>query len=297
MVQWAQKMGDTVSKGAKAVDKAIGLAKNNDVAPAGVKEMRIVNILEMNDMMFAPPEDLKKAKYKKIKVFNDQWSSIKLPEPPKNDSKTTREEIETIQKEVNGANKELQVEYKMTDEDTSYYIKEYLREYGLDFNEDTIEYLEDQSTPVTRHYKNRFNRPRPYQIAEKLKIPFKKFKTGTANTPSYPSGHTVQAYVVANYYAEKYPEHKENLREMADKSAYGRVVAGLHYPSDYRAGIKLADELVKYMNFDEVQEDAPLNSTGSAVSTDIPLVKSRSKYLKKNQDDTKKLFGLLKRYK
>ena len=51
------------------------------------------------------------------------------------------------------------------------------------------------------------------------------------------------------------------------------------------------------MNFDEVQEDAPLNSTGSAVSTDIPLVKSRSKYLKKNQDDTKKLFGLLKRYK
>ncbi len=297
MVQWAQKMGDTVSKGAKAVDKAIGLAKNNDVAPAGVKEMRIVNILEMNDMMFAPPEDLKKAKYKKIKVFNDQWSSIKLPEPPKNDSKTTREEIETIQKEVNGASKELQVEYKMTDEDTSYYIKEYLREYGLEFNEDTIEYLEDQSTPVTRHYKNRFNRPRPYQIAEKLKIPFKKFKTGTANTPSYPSGHTVQAYVVANYYAEKYPEHKENLREMADKSAYGRVVAGLHYPSDYRAGIKLADELVKYMNFDEVQEDAPLNSTGSAVSTDIPLVKSRSKYLKKNQDDTKKLFGLLKRYK
>jgi len=295
MVKWAQKMGDTVEKGARAVDKAIGLDKNNK--PKGVSEMRIVNILEMNDMQFAPSKDLKKAKYKKIKVFNDQWSSIKLPEPPKNDSKTTRQEIETIQKEVNGASKELQVEYKMTDKDTSYYIKEYLNEVGLDYSDDVIEYLEDQSTPVTRHYKNIFNRPRPYQIAEALKIPFKKFKTGTANTPSYPSGHTVQSYVVANYYSEKYPEHKDELRKMADKSAYGRVVAGLHYPSDYKAGIKLADELVKYMNFDEVSEDAPLNSTGSAVSTDIPLMKSRSKYLKKNKEDSKKLFGLLKRFR
>ena len=295
MVKWAQKMGDTVEKGARAVDKAIGLDKNNE--PKGVSEMRIVNILEINDMQFAPSKDLKKAKYKKIKVFNDQWSSIKLPEPPKNDSKTTRQEIETIQKEVNGASKELQVEYKMTDKDTSYYIKEYLNEVGLDYSDDVIEYLEDQSTPVQRHYKNIFNRPRPYQIAEALKIPFKKFKTGTANTPSYPSGHTVQAYVVANYYSEKYPEHKDELRKMADKSAYGRVVAGLHYPSDYKAGILLADELVKYMNFDEVSEDAPLNSTGSAVSTDTPLVRSRSKYLKKNKEDSKKLFGLLKRYR
>jgi acid phosphatase (class A) len=295
MVKWAEKMGDTVEKGARAVDKAIGLDKNNE--PKGVAEMRISNILEMNDMQFAPAIDLKKPKYKKIKVFNDDWSSIKLTEPPKNDSKTTRQEIETIQKEVNGASKELQVEYKMTDKDTSYYIKEYLNEVGLEYSDDVIEYLEEQSTPVTRHYKNRFNRPRPYQIAEKLKIPFKKFKTGTANTPSYPSGHTVQSYVVANYYSEKYPEHKDELRKMADKSAYGRVVAGLHYPSDYRAGIQLADELVKYMNFDEVSEDAPLNSTGSAVSTDIPLMKSRSKYLKKNKEDSKKLFGLLKRYR
>lgn len=295
MVKWAEKMGDTVEKGARAVDKAIGLDKNNE--PKGVSEMRILNILEMNDMQFAPAIDLKKPKYKKIKVFNDDWSSIKLTEPPKNDSKTTRQEIETIQKEVNGASKELQVEYKMTDKDTSYYIKEYLNEVGLDYSDDVIEYLEEQSTPVSRHYKNRFNRPRPYQIAEALKIPFKKFKTGTANTPSYPSGHTVQSYVVANYYSEKYPEHKDELRKMADKSAYGRVVAGLHYPSDYRAGIQLADELVKYMNFDEVQEDAPLNSTGSAVSTDIPLMKSRSKYLKKNKEDSKKLFGLLKRFR
>ena len=110
-----------------------------------------------------------------------------------------------------------------------------------------------------------------------------------------PSSHALQSYVVANYNAKKYPEHEGNLRDMADICAWGRVQAGLHYPSDYKAGIKLADELIKYIK-DDIKEDAPVNSTGVAVSTDTPLVR-RNKYQKKNERDSKKIWTrILKRY-
>ena len=82
---------------------------------------------------------------------------------------------------------------------------------------------------------------------------------------------------------------------MADICSWGRVQAGLHYPSDYKAGIKLADEVSKYFK-ETIEEDAPVNSTGSAVSTDTPLVR-RNKYQKKNERDSKKIYQrVLKRY-
>ena len=108
----------------------------------------------------------------------------------------------------------------------------------------------------------------------------------------------MQPYVVANFYGKKYPEHKKNLRIMADKTAYGRINAGLHYPMDYSAGIKLADSLNDYIDFDyELKEDAPVNATGVAVSTDTPLVRSRNTYKKRNKKEAEKLYTrILKRY-
>ena len=110
-----------------------------------------------------------------------------------------------------------------------------------------------------------FNRPRPYQLADALNIPFDRYKTETSNTPSYPSGHTVQPKLVANYYATIYPEHKNGLFEGAIKSAMGRVRMGVHFPSDIEAGHDLANKLMKYLKFD-MMEDAPVNATGSAVA-------------------------------
>jgi len=75
---------------------------------------------------------------------------------------------------------------------------------------------------------------------------------------------------------------------MADICAWGRVQAGLHYPSDYNAGIKLADECAKYLSdgLSEEGEGAPVNATGAAVSTHEPIVR-------KKKDKT--ILGLLKR--
>ena len=257
--------------------------------------MFIEEITKIDTLVFKPQDELKKAKYKQIELFDDGWQSIVMPNPPKNSSSETRNEIQEIIKRYTNKTDQDKQEYINCDEDSSYYIKLVLEENNMDYSEDTIVYIEDQCRPIIRHYKNHYNRPRPYQVAEALGIDFKRFVTDTAKTPSYPSGHTVQPYVVANYYGKLYPEIKSELREAADICAFGRVIAGLHYPSDYRGGIILADQLTQYLKFDNLSEDAPLNSTGDAVQTNHPLMHSKSLYRRKNQQDTKRLYKLLKK--
>ena len=257
--------------------------------------MFIEEITKIDTLTFAPQVDLKRAKYEKIEIFEDGWQNIVLPNPPANSSRETLQEIKKIQAEYKNASDDDKFAYKMCDEDASYYIKEVLNENGLDYNDDTIEYIEQQCRPVIKHFKNHYNRPRPYQIAEALNIPFERFETETSKTPSYPSGHTVQPYVVANYLTKLHPHLKGDLRDAADICAYGRVIAGLHFPSDYRAGIILADGLSHFLKYDQLKEDAPVNSTGSAVSTDHPLVHSKKMYRRDNENYTKALQKLLKR--
>ena len=76
--------------------------------------------------------------------------------------------------------------------------------------------------------KNIINRARPKQIYKNLNV----LKSETAATPAFPAGHAAQAYILANYLQEKFPERKQILEDLADKCNYCRVKAGLHYPSD-----------------------------------------------------------------
>ena len=206
----------------------------------------LTGFLREDIAVFKPAKDLKPAKYKKIQIFDENWQRITLPTPPPEET-----EIDKVISECHGATELDKEEYKNCDQDSTYYIKDYMRSNNLQFDESVIEYIEDQCIPIIRHYKNFFNRPRPYQVAAFYNKELRRFKTGTSNTPSYPSGHTVQPLVVALHYAKKYPEHKTYLLEAAKICGYGRVIAGLHYPSDYTAGVKLATELMEYIRYDK----------------------------------------------
>jgi len=71
------------------------------------------------------------------------------------------------------------------------------------------------------------NRRRPYQLDSRVAL-----DSQTASTPSYPSGHAYQAYIIAREISKEKPELKDKLMLLADKCAYIRVAGGLHYPSD-----------------------------------------------------------------
>lgn len=58
---------------------------------------------------------------------------------------------------------------------------------------------------------------------------------------SYPSGSGMQAFVWAELLAEIFPAQRAGLLERAARAAWGRVIGGVHFPSDVLAGRKLAE--------------------------------------------------------
>jgi PAP2 superfamily len=87
-----------------------------------------------------------------------------------------------------------------------------------------------------------FNRARPYQIQPDLDPPF------TPGHPSYPGGHSAQSHAVAGVIAlilqradSKYASLIAQCNDLAADIATNRERAGIHYPSDTAAGLRLAD--------------------------------------------------------
>lgn len=252
--------------------------------------MYIKEIIEIDNLQYG--EITKKFKPKEAKkLFRDGWiEDIDVTPPPSNSSKQTRNEIEGMIENMKNLSDEKKKIYINTDHDTSYYIKEYMSNEDLDWDIEDIEKIIDASKHIGRYYKIKFQRPRPRQVAEKLGIKYDYMETDTTDSPSYPSNHALQAKIVAHYYSSIYPEHKTNLHLNADKSAQGRVDAGVHYPSDKMCAYQIADQVMKYFKYTKLEEDAPMNATGSAVSTNVPVVRKKNKY------EPSKLFDLIKKY-
>ncbi len=86
--------------------------------------------------------------------------------------------------------------------------------------------------------KRQYDRPRPTQLDPDL---------GTViDAPqhaSYPSGHAVHMPMLAHILGAIDPAHKEDYKQMAFEIARRREFAGIHYPSDTQAGIKLTDDV------------------------------------------------------
>ena len=292
MVKWAESMGDKIEKGAKAVDKKLGITSEEFEG-----KMFIENVVNVDKLRYKKQSDVKMPPYENIKFFTDGWQNISLTPPPTPSSQKTRNEIHEVVQAVKNATDEQKQAHINCDEEPSYYIKKVLMRHELEFKDETFKELYESVKPIYNHYKGHFNRPRPFQVAKALGIEFFRLKSTTADTPSYPSGHCVLAYAASNFYSLKYPQVANELREAADLCALTRIWAGLHYASDYHAGIHLADEMFKYFKDESLKEDAPVNATGVAVSTDTPLVRSRNAYKKKNKKDAEKLYTrILKRY-
>jgi hypothetical protein len=115
------------------------------------------------------------------------------------------------------------------------------------FDEDYFEDLKSQLSGFILNIKFRFNRPRPVQIAEMMNIEFPALDTNTVGSPSYPSGHTIQAMVMANALGSLYPNLRDKFRNLAERIGMSRVQAGVHFPSDVDAGIKIADAIEPYV--------------------------------------------------
>lgn len=72
-----------------------------------------------------------------------------------------------------------------------------------------------------------YNRARPDQVAE-----INSLSSTSANTPSYPSGHALQSFILAKTLSKKFPDKKDDLNQLAERIADIRKIGGIHFPSD-----------------------------------------------------------------
>ncbi len=120
-----------------------------------------------------------------------------------------------------------------TQEDVSFFNKTdpsicyaFLNETYLTYHD--LKKMIDPYSYIILFFKYTINRARPKQINPKLNILYSR----TNNTPSYPSGHAFQAYILAKKLSKIHPEKKELFYRIAKNCDKIRVKAGLHYPSD-----------------------------------------------------------------
>lgn len=82
--------------------------------------------------------------------------------------------------------------------------------------------------------KMKYGRKRPYEFSDKIES-----KTDTDDSPSFPSGHAIEAHALAKVLGEKHPDKEKELNDMAQNVAMSRLQMGNHYPSDIKAGKKV----------------------------------------------------------
>ena len=214
-----------------------------------------LNESEMNDLGYFNKEQLEKSieeveAYKEYHIENG-WQNIELENPPDNDSEVTRDELVTITNIQAKRTKEDENSIYVSDKMDSFHFREYLNANNLDYSSAEITAIIDDVWKVTRTFKNKFNRPRPYQMAEAYNMEFETMHGTSNKTPSYPSGHSCGATLLALYLSKKHPEHKEQFKDIAEKIGVGRIQAGFHYPSDHVSGVDLAFKVFPYLKISQ----------------------------------------------
>ena len=201
----------------------------------------------LKDMVFSKTI---KPKHKKrmgieTKLFPSNPKLTMTP-PPANDSNETRTELFKLLAYNDGVIDRGMVEKY---DDMIKPFMELVEKHNVDVTKDDLQQIIDEGAKFTLKIKYKYNRPRPYQIAEHYGIEdFKRHKLDTAKTPSYPSGHALQGRLIGLILTDKDPKHQNQYMAVSQKISDSRIMARAHYPSDKEYGEKLADELYEQMN-------------------------------------------------
>lgn len=96
--------------------------------------------------------------------------------------------------------------------------------------------------PVSEAAKKRYARPRPFAADTRVEPCVEPL-----TSDSYPSGHAQAARIWLEVLGEFFPAQKAELQLRAQRIAWGRVLGGVHYPTDLVAGERLGEALLKEM--------------------------------------------------
>ena len=200
--------------------------------------MKLTDLLALNKMTYnsGPKGRHKKRMMTPLTLFENEYA---LPNqlPPENSSATTLDEIKHL------ASIKQNKKFVKVHDNIKEVFKDTLAELELPYIEEELDSLLKQSAKFVMELKYKYNRPRPHQIAEFYGINLNGVELDTMRTPSYPSGHAIQGYLLGMYFGDKYPQSRKVFTQLGEDIAQSRIVAKAHYPSDKSFGKVVAEYL------------------------------------------------------
>lgn len=174
-------------------------------------------------------------------------------QPPEKGSQEELFDVEQVNFQYNNrlVPKELQL---AADEDMISIFEDFLLSKGESLDRKKYNNIMIGIVPIIMKIKNYFKRERPQQTADRLGLDYTFDELESASSASYPSGHTIQAYVIADFLCEEFPEYEEEFYDIAEMIAQSRIDRGVHFPTDVSYGKKIAFELLNQINFDKIIE-------------------------------------------
>ena len=176
-------------------------------------------------------------------MFKDlDISSFKKQKPPSDSSFDTSQEIKALTKVP------LRKEFVKKYDNIEASFKKAAKENNVkDYDKKLVAKLVEESAPLILKLKKHFNRPRPKVLAKKMNIKMEDVEMESMKTPSYPSGHSTQAFLIANVLGDKYPKAKKSFMQTAKNISYSRQVAHAHYKSDSKKGEELGNLMYNHI--------------------------------------------------
>lgn len=207
--------------------------------------------LRLKDLSYGMPEGSEK-EYAKGSISIKGWEDCEISPPPPNDSDTTYQELLQLKAIMTASPEKFDARAHEQDKPKpsfEFAFVDYILKNAEEDIYDLVDRLGDDLTRIGMHHKLKYQRPRPYQVAEvygmDLEIPIGK----TTMSPSYPSNHSFIGKCIALILSDKYPDHSQQLNAMGDEFGLNRVRMGWHFPSDHHAGQDLAYRIHKLDKF------------------------------------------------
>ncbi len=119
------------------------------------------------------------------------------------------------------------------------------KKLGINISKEEILKWVGNVDPITFYLKEKFNRPRPYQLAKELGMDLYPIIRTDANSAAYPSGHTMDFLVIISKFIKLKPESKKTLLNLYQQIKNVRELSGVHYPSDKKVSEILFKKLIK----------------------------------------------------
>lgn len=208
--------------------------------------------MEFNDLTYGNPTHDQLGFIKGTCLVDDLFDTFKNSVVPKNDSELVKDELNEIADSLalmsQPENENYLKRYLAYDRNLIQAISSIFKQKEIEVEELITEIIKDIQNLIFK-LKYQIQRPRPFQLAQYHKLKLFPYKSFSSHTPSYPSGHTIEAIVVLNVLGNKYPSEYQYCKELIEDVAYSRVYLGHHYPSDNEIGREIGKAILKHPEF------------------------------------------------